>query len=237
MFWLFFACAASEPGPVRDGQGLWIEQIGLSDAALGEAALLVAEDGTSLLVDVGNDSHADEVVDAVDRAGLDGVVDYVLLTHLHADHIGAMDKLFGEDGALAVEEAIVWRGPVHTEDANAGEVDGLEEALAQQPGLALCDQDGCALPWEVPLGDATLSVWLADGWLAVSGRPASTATPRARRRSTRCAPTSARAASGRTPPVSSAATTRCSRTSVAAWSSRCRPTAATPSVARGSASG
>jgi glyoxylase-like metal-dependent hydrolase (beta-lactamase superfamily II) len=157
----------SDPVPDPPDGGVVVEHIGLSSSTIGQATLIVASDGTSALVDVGNDAHADEVAAAVDRHGLDGAVDHVVLTHLHADHLGAFDALFGPGGPLTVRGSVVWRGYVHTEDANRGEAQEVQELLADLPEVALCDDAGCpGLPHTLTLGDATLTWFLADGWLA-----------------------------------------------------------------------
>jgi hypothetical protein len=146
-----------------------MKQIALSPLSIGEAALLWTPDGDSVLIDVGNDTHADAVATAVIAAGLGAAVDWVVLTHFHADHIGAVDKLFGANGSLEVREGIVWRGDVHTEDANAAELAELLTVVGTVPHVPLCDASGCgALPWSVPLGEATLTVFVSDGEVATS---------------------------------------------------------------------
>lgn len=155
---------APEGTPAPGGGQLIIEQIGLSGIGLGEAALVVGDDGTSVLIDVGNDGHTDDVRDAMARHGLTAI-DWVVLTHFHADHIGAVDALFTGEDAVEVREGIVWRGDVDTGDANRSELDEVREVLRTVPSVDLCDDDGCALPWTVPVGSASLAVFLANGYL------------------------------------------------------------------------
>jgi competence protein ComEC len=164
------ADAGEEPPPADpDEVVLRMKQIALSPLALGEAALLWTPAGESVLIDVGNDSHADEVASAVIAEGFGAGVDWVVLTHFHADHIGAVDKLFGEDGALEVRQGIVWRGDVHTDDANAAELAELKTVVESVPDVALCDPSGCGeLPWTISLGEATLTIFVADGEVATS---------------------------------------------------------------------
>lgn len=144
---------------------LQLVQIELSSNALGEAALLRTPSGESVLIDVGNDQHADQVVAAVEAAGLGNTVDWLILTHYHADHIGAVDELFGPSGDLQVAQGIVWRGDVSTGDANATELAELIDVVASGvPDVPLCDGTGCgALPWSVPFGEGELTVFVADG--------------------------------------------------------------------------
>ncbi|MFH1469581.1 MAG: MBL fold metallo-hydrolase [Pseudomonadota bacterium] len=62
------------------------------DVGQGDALLLVAPDGTSLLVDAGKDGSADEIEAGLAAAGVTHL-DATLVTHLHADHLGAMDEI------------------------------------------------------------------------------------------------------------------------------------------------
>lgn len=89
----------------------------------GEAAVLVGPDGTLVLIDVGNSNHDDEVRAAVRelntqwltpargyRARAPLEVDWVLLTHFHADHIGAFDALTSGAEPLLITGGVVHRG-------------------------------------------------------------------------------------------------------------------------------
>ncbi len=92
-------------------------------ARIGESALLVGPDGTTVLIDVGNSAHADEVRSAVKtlnttsltaargfsaRGALD--VDYVIITHFHGDHVGAFEKLITGSEPLNVKKGVIHRG-------------------------------------------------------------------------------------------------------------------------------
>lgn len=156
---------ATEPtvvDPARQGS-LVIEQLNLKRMALGESALIVG-DGTVVLIDVGNEAHAPDIRAALARHGVTHV-DFVVLTHYHADHIGGFDKLFA-DGDLTFGE-VIWRGPVNLEDANIRE---LAEVQARA-GPGLCNPVTCDLPYQVQVGPATLTIFLADGVVATEAGP------------------------------------------------------------------
>jgi beta-lactamase superfamily II metal-dependent hydrolase len=132
---------------------LGLVQIDL-DGWIGEAMLVVGPDGTRVLIDVGNDSHADVIGEAVRAYTGADAVDAVVLTHFHEDHAGGMDKLQVD------VDLVVSRGPVHL-DAT-----GWPDGLDGRTRLDLCDGDGCDLPWTLPLGQgAELVVFAADGQL------------------------------------------------------------------------
>jgi beta-lactamase superfamily II metal-dependent hydrolase len=62
------------------------------DVGQGDALLLLAPDGTSLLIDAGKDGSADEIEAGLEAAGVTHL-DHTLVTHLHSDHLGAMDEV------------------------------------------------------------------------------------------------------------------------------------------------
>lgn len=136
---------------------LTIEQLDLRRSRIGESALLLTEEQT-MLVDVGHEAHAQTIREALARHGRTHV-DFVVLTHFHTDHIGGFDTLFC-DGTLTVGE-VVWRGAVNLDDANEGQLDDVLDCLGAN--TPLCDASGCDLPYVVPFGPATLTVFLADG--------------------------------------------------------------------------
>ncbi|MBX3272091.1 MAG: MBL fold metallo-hydrolase [Sandaracinaceae bacterium] len=91
---------------------------------LGEAAILVGPDGTLVLMDVGNSSHADVVRDMVralntswitpargfPRARRPLEVDWIVVSHFHSDHVGGFEDLVSGAGAVEVTRGIVHRG-------------------------------------------------------------------------------------------------------------------------------
>ncbi len=118
-----FDAGTSEPsGPIPGEVTFW--QLALPPgvfARTGEAGVLVGPDGTLVLIDVGNSNHDDDVLAAVrelntqwltpargfPRARGELEVDWVVLTHFHADHVGAFDALAS---TLAITGGVVHRG-------------------------------------------------------------------------------------------------------------------------------
>lgn len=74
---------------------LFYAQIGLGGFSLGESALIVGPDGTTVLVDVGNDAHDDDVADVLTEYTGDSDVDHIVVTHFHADHGDGIEDLLG----------------------------------------------------------------------------------------------------------------------------------------------
>lgn len=130
---------AAPSAPLRPAPGeLFYAQLGLGGLALGEAALVVGPDGTSVLIDAGNDSHADDVRAAVVDLTGRSAIDHVLITHFHADHGGGLADLLAE---LPLTGALIHRGLTDLHPAaNADVVTGLCSTLADHPGAerAMC---------------------------------------------------------------------------------------------------
>jgi len=116
----------------EDGE-LFYAQIGLGGLSLGESALVVGPDGTRILIDVGNDSHDDDVADALIGTG-GATVDHVVITHLHADHADGLEDLLDD---IAVTGKIVHRGLLDlTDAANTDTVAQLCRSLSLAPGAS-----------------------------------------------------------------------------------------------------
>jgi beta-lactamase superfamily II metal-dependent hydrolase len=169
------ACTPTDHGTLAVPGELRIQQIDLGGLATGESTLIVGPDGTSVLVDTGNDRHADDIMATLDTVLGSRDVDWVLITHNHADHMGAFDKLFA--GAVSIRRGVVTRGAldVHSDAMNTDEYVEMCGELAQLPHVALCsgspapcastDQGG---PWPA---DSCEGLWSGD---LASGEPGRT---------------------------------------------------------------
>lgn len=90
----------------------------------GESAIVVGPDGTLALIDVGNTQHVDTVRSAIKALNTNELtpargyataraplqVEWILITHLHSDHMAGMEGLLTGPEALQVTKGIVHRG-------------------------------------------------------------------------------------------------------------------------------
>jgi L-ascorbate metabolism protein UlaG (beta-lactamase superfamily) len=137
----------------------------------GEAAVLVGPDGTLVLIDVGNSNHDDEVRAAVRelntqwltpargyaRARTPLEVDWVILTHFHADHIGAFAGLTSGAEPLSITKGVLHRGFVDVGPAtNANDFQAVCTALRgplATKNVALCTaspESACTISTRAP---------------------------------------------------------------------------------------
>ena len=89
-------CVVLASTPAAAASGGKALQIYFVDVEGGQATLFITPAGQSLLIDTGWPDHdgrdADRIVAAAKHAGL-SKIDYVLITHFHADHVGGAPQL------------------------------------------------------------------------------------------------------------------------------------------------
>jgi len=136
------------------------------DVEGGQATLFVTPTGQSLLVDTGwpgNDGRdADRIVAAAKKAGV-SKIDYVVITHFHADHVGGLPQL-----AARIPIGTVIDHGDNRESTDASTVQGwkaYQELLAAKKFKRLTVKPGDTLP----VGGIEATVVSADG--AVIDRP------------------------------------------------------------------
>ena len=102
------------------------------DVGQGDSTLVELPDGKVMLVDAGEASASQNVLDALEAAGVDEI-DYLVATHPHADHIGGMEAVLD---TYDVDEVWMPDAPDTTEtyegflDAVDAEGCSVEEAVA-----------------------------------------------------------------------------------------------------------
>lgn len=140
----FFVCAA--PTNPENGKGL---QIYFVDVEGGQATLFVTPEGKSLLIDTGwgnnNGRDADRIVAAAKMAGTKQI-DFVLLTHYHADHVGGITQLAAEMPIRTVIDHGENREP-----QNAGTVqlwENYQKLVAKEKLTRVIAKPGDTLPLE-----------------------------------------------------------------------------------------
>lgn len=136
---------------------LWITAIDLPGYVIGESTLIVGPDGTSVLLDAGNDSHDADVEAAISNTLGEDPLDWLLLTHLHADHIGGVDNL-----THVPDRGLLWRGSTDLVD-DSNETEAMEIANLGWPEVNLsAEMQGS--PFQLDLGSgALLTVLALDG--------------------------------------------------------------------------
>lgn len=145
---------------------LVVEQIGL-DGMMGEAALVLGPDGTSVLIDCGGAGHAKKILEAIDRRVGKRTLDWIIVTHYHYDHVGSFVDLVTPSAAngnnpVQVTRGVISRGLYDVDGELAGTTASFvsycnETAkpawtgklfdLCSGPAKAPCDGQGSGDPW------------------------------------------------------------------------------------------
>ena len=107
---------------------------------------MIGPDGTLVVIDVGNSNHDDDVRTAIRelntnwltpargyRARAPLEVDWLILTHFHADHVGGFDALVSGADPVLVTGGVVHRGFVDVGP-------GVNESDLEQTCLRLLGQ-------------------------------------------------------------------------------------------------
>jgi competence protein ComEC len=81
-------------------------QVHFLDVGQGDCALILTHDA-AVLIDSGDTAYADRVIQYLRRVGV-SKLDYIIVSHPHADHIGGMDKIIA---AIGVEKLLMPRLP------------------------------------------------------------------------------------------------------------------------------
>jgi beta-lactamase superfamily II metal-dependent hydrolase len=75
-------------------------EIHMIDVGQGDAILVISPDGFVMLVDAGNDWDSTAILSYIDNLGISSL-DYTLVSHMHADHLGGMDGVLEDMSAVA----------------------------------------------------------------------------------------------------------------------------------------
>jgi beta-lactamase superfamily II metal-dependent hydrolase len=75
-------------------------EIHMIDVGQGDAILIISPDGFVMLIDAGNDWDSAAVLKYIDDLEISSL-DYTLVSHMHADHLGGMDGVLGDLPAVA----------------------------------------------------------------------------------------------------------------------------------------
>lgn len=175
-------------GPVPGELTLWQLElpVGLVPKT-GESAILVGPDGTIVVIDVGNSNHDDEVKAAIRelntqwltpargyRARAPLEVEWILLTHFHADHVGAFEPLLTGGDPLVLTRGVVHRGFVDVGPA-VNEADFEQVCTLLRGALAAKNFGLCTAAPESPCvigaarAPASFCPGLTSGELSVAG--------------------------------------------------------------------
>ena len=122
---------------------------------MGADSMLLTFEAHSMLVDMGKENQAEDVLAMLSRAGLDSV-EYAFNTHPHNDHVGGMPALVGQIGI----------GTFMTSFPH----DYLGSAIAQRPAIRALEEAGIPIRDvddgdTIDFGDVEITIWRQSGYV------------------------------------------------------------------------
>lgn len=140
-----------EPGtplaPATSGDEL---QVHVLNVGQGDAILIIAPGGKSVLVDAGVPGSGRVVIDAMKRYNV-GQIDLLVATHAHADHIGAADEVMRRTKVTTVLDSRVPNATKNYEDFLASIDQTGARYVAASPGQKFDLGGGAVLTVLAPL--------------------------------------------------------------------------------------
>lgn len=135
------------------GQGLsqGVLSVHFLDVGQGDCMLIQLPNGQNMLVDAGKDDSADTIVDYLEARGI-ARLDYLVGTHPHEDHIGALDTVIQK---FPVGEILLPKATTNTRtyrnllEAIAGK--GMQVTTAKA-GVNILEEEGLSVKVLAPLG-------------------------------------------------------------------------------------
>lgn len=118
------ASSSEEPEPDDEQSYATVHFINVGQ---GDSELIIADDGTTMLIDAGEAEYGDTVVAYLSELGITKL-DYVVGTHPHSDHIGGLRKVIASD--IEIGEVIMPELPdeyVPTTNAYEKLLDAIDE--------------------------------------------------------------------------------------------------------------
>lgn len=166
---LFFDETGS-PGSVADIGSPTPLRITVLDVGQGDAILIEASSGESVLVDAGPPgAGAAVILPYLEEREIDALT-HVIVTHDHIDHTGGLSEILsGPDGEPGTSDDITVEGHIY-DIGQLHEEDGEPEHEWQEAGAAY-DREALVAGERIELGDCDLEVVAADARLSDGTQP------------------------------------------------------------------